>query len=206
MKRTHGLSNTRLYKTYGNIRARCYNKNNPRYHNYGGRGIRMCDEWRNNPESFLFWAIDNGYKKGLSIERIDVNGDYCPENCRWISNNEQQLNRTNNRTISFLGQSKTLIEWSRDLSFNYKTVQKRLDSGMSVEDAFTIPTAKKRRDITDMVSGKLIAVSYSHTAGKRAYWNCKCTCGNSITTRSENIISGKSQSCGCSRLKKDKEG
>lgn len=90
---THGESQTRLYKIYYGIRQRCYNPNQVRYKHYGGRGIKMCDDWLNNYLSFADWAKANGYADDLSIDRIDVNGDYTPENCRWIPLSEQSANR-----------------------------------------------------------------------------------------------------------------
>lgn len=92
----HGMYNTRIYKILTGIKQRCYNSNNPEYYNYGGRGITVCDEWT-NPENgfinFYNWAITHGYRDDLTIDRIDVNGNYCPENCTWITNQEQQWNK-----------------------------------------------------------------------------------------------------------------
>lgn len=105
MKRTHGLSTNggRIYQLWKSIKYRCYNKNSRDYQRYGGRGIKMCDEWLNNPKAFCDWALANGYKeektdKGLNIltiDRIDVNGDYEPSNCRFITNAEQAKNKRN---------------------------------------------------------------------------------------------------------------
>lgn len=105
MNRTHGLSakHDRLYPLWKSIKYRCYNKNSKSYKDYGGRGIKMCDEWLNNPKAFCDWAINNGYKedktdKGvnmLTIDRIDVNGNYCPENCRFVTNEVQAKNKRN---------------------------------------------------------------------------------------------------------------
>lgn len=90
-----------LFWRYNMIVQRCYNPNNKSYKDYGGRGIKMCDDWRNNPKSFIDWAYRNGYQKNLTIERIDVNGNYCPENCVWITKEEQQKNKRNNVKIKF---------------------------------------------------------------------------------------------------------
>ena len=89
---THGYRKTRLYRTYRNMLSRCYNKNVENYKRYGMRGIKVCAEWQ-DPKAFFEWAVANGYRDDLSIDRIDVNGDYCPENCRWVTNAIQARNR-----------------------------------------------------------------------------------------------------------------
>ena len=94
----HGLKNTRLYNIWVNMKQRCYNSNNPKYPIYGGRGIKICDDWKNYFFSFYNWAISNGYKENLTIDRMNVNGNYEPNNCRWITNQEQQKNRRNSKT------------------------------------------------------------------------------------------------------------
>lgn len=100
----HGLSYTSLYNVYDGMKARCYNPEHNRYHCYGGRGIKICDEWlgEHGRDNFLTWAINNGYQKGLSIDRIDVNGNYEPDNCRWTTNSVQMFNRQKRKSI--LGQ------------------------------------------------------------------------------------------------------
>ena len=95
------------------MKERCYNKNFKHYDCYGGRGITICDEWLENPESFYDWAYENGYKKGLSIERIDVNKGYSPDNCTFITKAEQSINRRNVHLITYDGETKCLSEWCR---------------------------------------------------------------------------------------------
>ena len=90
----HGLRHHPLYTTWLNIKDRCNNPNNTHYKNYGERGIKMCKEWSNDFKSFYDWAINNNYKKGLSIERLDVNKGYSPDNCSWIPFNKQEKNKT----------------------------------------------------------------------------------------------------------------
>jgi hypothetical protein len=90
---THGMTNTGLYRSFKGMKARCYRKKDIHYCAYGGRGITICKEWLDNPKSFYDWALANGWKEGLTIERIDVNGNYCPENCKWIPMSEQYKNK-----------------------------------------------------------------------------------------------------------------
>lgn len=90
---THGMTGTGLIGSYRAMKSRCYRKKDIHYPAYGGRGIKVCEEWRNNSKAFVEWALDHGWKSGLTIERIDVNGDYCPENCCWIPKSEQYKNK-----------------------------------------------------------------------------------------------------------------
>lgn len=137
----HGGNNSRLYMAWCNMKGRCYRPSMKGYHNYGGRGIEVCDEWRDSFIAFRKWALENGYKEDakrgeLTLDRIDVNGDYCPENCRWISNKEQQNNRQYNRLITYNGETKTLAQWSEQFDMCYKTLQKRIEK-WGVDKAFT---------------------------------------------------------------------
>ena len=94
---THKSSKTKLYRIWGDMKRRCSAKKCQRYKNYGGRGISVCQEWKDSFENFQNWAINSGYKEGLSIERVDVNANYCPENCTWIPYENQSRNKTNTR-------------------------------------------------------------------------------------------------------------
>lgn len=112
------------------------NENSPDYEGYGGRGIKICDEWlgQHGFMNFYDWAMTNGYSDELSIERIDVNGDYEPSNCRWITNAEQQRNKRNNVYLTYGGKTMTCAEWSRELGLHVGTVNNRLHKGYSVEE------------------------------------------------------------------------
>lgn len=135
-KYTKEQRNSFLYSTWSGMKQRCYNKNTEGYHNYGGRGIKICDEWLNDYKAFYNWAILNGASKELSIDRIDVNGDYCPENCRWVDNQTQMRNMQYNRYIEYNGQKKLMKEWSEELGIPYDTIRGRLDNyGWTIGEA-----------------------------------------------------------------------
>lgn len=124
---THGMSNTRLYAIYKHMKNRCYRESDIRYQKYGGRGIKVCDEWVNSFEAFASWALNNGYDDSLSIDRINVDGDYCPENCRWADRFTQGNNKSNNKKYTYNNQTLTIAEWARLLDMNYKKLWKRLE-------------------------------------------------------------------------------
>lgn len=105
----HGMSNSAVYRVWNGMKQRCINPNNSRYKDWGGRGIKVCERWKRFDE---FWEdMKDGYKKGLTIDRIDNNGNYCKENCRWVTMQEQQLNRTNSRFIEENGKKIPLKNW-----------------------------------------------------------------------------------------------
>lgn len=133
---THGKSKTKLYNVWFDIKRRCYNPKRENYKDYGGREIKICDEWKNNFEKFYNWANENGYKEGLSIDRIDVNGDYEPKNCRWVDNYTQANNKTNNFLITYNGETHTATEWSKIVGIKATTILHRIKKyGWSIEKA-----------------------------------------------------------------------
>lgn len=127
---------------YGMIQ-RCENKRRKAYKDYGGKGIKVCDEWRNSFAEFCNWSVANGYADNLSIDRIDGNGDYSPQNCRWATSKQQNNNRKDNRTICFNGETHTVSEWSRIVNIGKETIKYRLDSGWPINEVLGAPHKKK---------------------------------------------------------------
>jgi len=132
----HGLAcKEKLYDVWKSMRQRCFNKKSKDYPNYGGRGISVCNEW-NDYQNFRTWAMSNGYQEGLSVDRIDVNGNYESSNCRWASDLAQANNTRRNVIITVNGISKTASEWEREMGFCEGTISKRINRyGMSPEEA-----------------------------------------------------------------------
>jgi hypothetical protein len=134
----HGLINSRLYRIWAHMKERCHNPMCADYKNYGGRGIMVCNEWEEFTP-FYKWAMANGYKDNLTLERIEINGNYEPENCKWIPKAEQANNKRNNRLISYKGQQKTLAQWANILGLRYGLLHTRLSCGWSVKRVFETP-------------------------------------------------------------------
>lgn len=143
----HGLKHTKIYSVWHGIKTRCYNINSKDYQNYGGRGIKMCDEWRNDVQAFYYWAINNGHDKNLTIDRIDVNGDYSPNNCRWISRCEQERNKRRTRYLTYNGETHCMKEWAEIIGINYSTLKSRLGvKKWSVERALNEKVMKTEKE------------------------------------------------------------
>lgn len=137
---THHLSNTRLYNIWFKMKQRCYDKRNNAYRDYGGRGITICDEWKDDFECFYSWSMENGYDENLSIDRIDNDKGYSPQNCRWANPKEQANNRRNCVVITFKGKTMNLSQWCKELNLPYKTIHSRIyKKGWSYEKALSIP-------------------------------------------------------------------
>ena len=122
---THGLSRSKIYRIYHTMKNRCYKKSSKPYNDYGGRGIIICNEWLSDFESFRNWAISNSYEEGLTLERIDVNGNYEPSNCKWITQSEQCNNKRTTLYATIKGETKTLKEWSLLSGIKYNTLHTR---------------------------------------------------------------------------------
>ncbi len=137
---THNLSNSRLYKILHGMKTRCFNKDVDAYKNYGGRGITICQEWLDDFMNFYNWAINNGYKKKLTLERNDVNGNYCPENCSWIPKAEQSLNTRANKWVEYKGKLVRVVDIANEqTTLPPRTVRSRINNGWDVDEALSKP-------------------------------------------------------------------
>lgn len=134
----HGMHDSRIYNIYICMKERCYNPKSKSYSEYGGRGIKICDEWlgENGFLNFYDWAMQNGYDDNLTIDRKNVDGDYCRENCRWATHKMQNNNTRRNRIIKYQGQSHSVSEWSQITGINRNTLTARLNKGLPLEDVF----------------------------------------------------------------------
>ena len=139
----HRNTHTRLYNIWAAMKQRCYNPHTQHYARYGGRGITVCDEWLQDFQKFWDWAMTNGYQDKLSIDRIDNDKGYSPDNCRWASQKEQANNISRNRRITFAGQTLNLSQWCEALNIDHKLVDSRLRRGWSPEEALGLVPRKK---------------------------------------------------------------
>lgn len=152
MKRniTHNQRHTKLYEVWKSIKQRCYNPKHHAYKNWGGRGIKVCDEWKENFQAFYDWSYSNGYKEEcqksekdkLTIDRINNDGDYCPSNCRWVNRTTQSRNKRVNKKIIYKNEEHCLVEWCEILNLYYQTINARLRRGWSIEKSFETPTKR----------------------------------------------------------------
>lgn len=148
-RENHYLGNpnrARLYDVLRMVKERCYNKSCEHYKNYGARGIKLCDEWsgENGLNNFVEWATRTGYKKGLTLDRIDNDKDYSPSNCQWSTRKHQSNNKRNNVWITLNGEKRTLAQWCEFYNVPYQRVEARYSKmGWSIEDALFTPKYKK---------------------------------------------------------------
>lgn len=141
--RTHGLSGKRIYRIWQTMIKRCHKPNFERYKDYGGRGIEVCPEWKNSFEKFHEWAMANGYKENLTIDRIDTNGNYEPSNCRWVTYKVQGNNTRRNHYIEYNGERHTMAEWAEIKGMKLQTLAARINIyKWPIEKALTTPVKK----------------------------------------------------------------
>lgn len=135
----HGMSGTKVYKTWHNMRSRCNNPKATKYEIYGGRGIKVCDEWENSFHSFYDWCLANGYEEGLTIDRINGDGNYEPSNCRWVDYKVQNNNLSTSVKIYYNGKEQSVGDWANEIGVTKKCLSERLRRGWTIERALTTP-------------------------------------------------------------------
>lgn len=136
----HGCCGTRIYRIYNNMIVRCFNQNARSYQDYGGRGITVCDKWSHNFQAFYDWAMANGYADNLTLDRIDVNGNYEPLNCRWATKKEQANNTRRNRMITYNNKTQTIKQWADEYGINYPKLKDRINKlHWTIERALNTP-------------------------------------------------------------------
>ena len=133
IKENTGSSQYRLYRIWRGILKRCYDSNCVTFKNYGARGISVCDSWKNSFSEFEKWSLEHGYDNDLTIDRINNDGNYCPENCRWVTSVVQNNNRRNNISITYNGQTLTIAQWAHKLNMDYGLIWGRLQAGNTPE-------------------------------------------------------------------------
>ena len=153
ISKKHGKSHTRIHRIWLGMRERCECTEHKHYKDYGRRGITVCSEWKNSFENFYAWAMASGYnpeaKRGeCTLDRIDSNGNYCPENCRWATAKEQANNTRRNHWITFEGETHTITEWSEITGIAKSTLINRILLGWSIERALTEPAHNTRPHMT----------------------------------------------------------
>ena len=136
---THGMTGSRLHNAWKNMIERCANPHHKNYDIYGGRGIEVCRDWQNSFQAFNDWAMQNGYAEHLTLDRIDVNRGYSPENCRWITQKAQCNNTRRNINVEINGETHTLKQWTEILGLKYGTISSRVERGWSPRDALLTP-------------------------------------------------------------------
>lgn len=150
-KRTHGMTQTRLFEIWHGMKARCLRETAPNYGNYGARGILVCKEWANDFVCFYEWSMANGYADGLTLDRIDNEKGYFPENCRWADAKTQCNNKRNNHRLTANGETKTVTEWAEKIGTHPETITARLKRGWTVEQAINTPIKKYRRRTNESI-------------------------------------------------------
>lgn len=141
----HGQRHTRLYSIWTDMKSRCCNAKRAKYARYGGRGIKVCAEWLNDFQAFYDWAMANGYSDDLTIDRINNDGDYSPENCRWITMKEQASNKSTNHLITHDRQTFTIAEWARRTGIPREVLKDRICRyGWKPDRALTTPVRKHK--------------------------------------------------------------
>lgn len=140
---------SQLYRVWDGIVQRCCNPNAKNYKNYGGRGIGVCDEWRNSFKAFEEYCLSHGWEQGLQIDRVDNELGYVPNNVRFVSAKQNARNKRTNHLITFRGETMCAADWCERYGISDSTLWRRLTSGWSVEDALTRPKQRRKMEVQD---------------------------------------------------------
>ena len=183
---THGKTKTRLYTIWRAMKRRCYQKNATNYYRYGGRGIEVCDEWRNSFQEFYDWSQANGYDDTLTIDRIDNDKGYSPDNCRWTTQTEQVKNRSVTIMYTHNGETKPLIDWANEYNVPEHLAYKRYQMGLKHESIF-----REYYGLPDDIAGNQMGVYICYDPSVRIIRNrIKCVhCG--VIIESKNMYGEK---------------
>ena len=170
----------------------------------------MCDEWLNDFTSFETWALANGFNKNLAIDRIDNDGNYCPENCRFVTLAENNQNRRTSRFYTYNGKTQNLTQWCNELGLNYHTVMYRMKRGWTFERSITEPVIKRNREeLIGKRFGRLFVVEYAGDefigSDNNSRYICQCDCGKTVMVGQGKLKSGHTKSCGCLQREKATE-
>lgn len=144
LRKSHGLSNSRLYRIWSQMKQRCEDENNRAYKYYGGKGVTVCDEW-NDFSVFAQWALESGYDDTLTIDRVENSVGYEPKNCRWVTMLAQNNNKTDNHLLTYNGKTQNITQWANEVGICRATISRRIHLGWSVEEALTLPVIKGRK-------------------------------------------------------------
>ena len=197
----------KLKKVFAHMKERCYNLNDKRYEDWGGRGIQICDEWLSDPETFVRWSIENGYDEGLTIDRVDNNGNYCPENCRWVTKAENNQNRRSSRYYTYNGKTQNLQKWCDEYNASRSMVDKRLQLGWEFDKALLTP--KKTRDQESLVGMRFGRLTVLEFVGKdkfrQSLFRCQCDCKTILIVNGNKLKTNHTSSCGCFQKERAKD-
>lgn len=197
----------KLKKVFAHMKERCYNPNDKRYEDWGGRGIQICDEWLSDPETFVLWSIENGYDEGLTIDRVDNNGNYCPENCRWATKAENNQNRRSSRYYTYNGKTQNLQKWCDEYNASRSMVDKRLQLGWEFDKALLTP--KKTRDQESLVGMRFGRLTVLEFVGKdkfrQSLFRCQCDCKTILIVNGNKLKTNHTSSCGCFQKERAKD-
>ena len=197
----------KLKKVFVHMKERCYNPNDKRYEDWGGRGIQICDEWLSDPETFVRWSIENGYDEGLTIDRVDNNGNYCPENCRWVTKAENNQNRRSSRYYTYNGKTQNLQKWCDEYNASRSMVNKRLQLGWEFDKALLTP--KKTRDQESLVGMRFGRLTVLEFVGKdkfrQSLFRCQCDCKTILIVNGNKLKTNHTSSCGCFQKERAKD-